>query len=195
MNDKKYSTSKHSKSNSKYIDGSSIEFEKADNDNFKVYEEYNEEDYTFETIEEIIVEENEANPEWERQNKIRKSNGNMSKLEKAFQFNYRSSLKNNKHNVRLVKPENYPHGFCGGEDASNKIEKYQNKCEERENLKEKWVKNRMNRYNSTEEIMTASLKREISKQFNKETYSRGRERSSSVSQKYRLSNFTQEVSK
>lgn len=69
MNVNKYSTSKNNKSGKKAkeermveggMNASSIEFAQADQDLFKTFEEYNEEDYTFETFEEVLIEEQDG---------------------------------------------------------------------------------------------------------------------------------------
>ena len=68
----KYSSSKKSITGSKLPEQISSEFDEADNINFATYDEYNEEDYTFETVEEVIVEENDS--EWTRFDKFRPTN-------------------------------------------------------------------------------------------------------------------------
>ena len=59
MNENKYSNSKDNRANNKYEENSSVEFEQADKDMFKTFEEYNE-DYTFEAFEEVLIEEQEG---------------------------------------------------------------------------------------------------------------------------------------
>jgi hypothetical protein len=59
MNEHKYSSTKKNKSPHMLKELTSRDFEEADRIQFKTYEEYNEEDFTFETVEEIIVEEQE----------------------------------------------------------------------------------------------------------------------------------------
>ncbi len=63
MNENKYSTSKPSRSGAKLEENSSDEFEQADKDQFKTYDEYNEEEYTFEAFEEVLVYE-EGQSKW-----------------------------------------------------------------------------------------------------------------------------------
>jgi hypothetical protein len=61
VNHHKYSSTKKNKSPAnKFTELTSRDFEEADQINFKTYEEYNEEDFTFETVTEIIVEEQEC---------------------------------------------------------------------------------------------------------------------------------------
>ena len=60
MDQNKYSSSKKQMSNKNFKEDFSADFEEADNMNFNTYDEYNEDDYTFETVEEIVVEEAES---------------------------------------------------------------------------------------------------------------------------------------
>lgn len=204
MNINKYSSSKHDRS-SGIEENSSSEFEQADRDQFRTFEEYNEEDYTVENFEEVLIEEQDAS-KW---SKVDRSNPNSvgligdlqdkkaAKLEKAFNFNFRTNDPKAKENkVRFEKPQNYPHGFHDGEDALHKFEKQKERVPLRNTSNDREVTKRMNRYNSQEDIMSASLKRQLSSKNFKSPLTRGRDRSNSTSQKrYKLSSFTQEVGK
>lgn len=71
MNINKYSSSKHDRS-SGIEENSSSEFEQADRDQFRTFEEYNEEDYTVENFEEVLIEEQDAS-KW---SKVDRTNSN-----------------------------------------------------------------------------------------------------------------------
>jgi hypothetical protein len=58
LNPNKYSSS-NKKASSRFSEFNSKDNDEADQIQFKTYEEYNEEDFTFETVEEVIVEEQE----------------------------------------------------------------------------------------------------------------------------------------
>jgi uncharacterized protein (DUF3084 family) len=59
LNEHKYSSTKKNKSPYRLRELTTRDFEEADQIQFKTYEEYNEEDFIFETVEEITIEEQE----------------------------------------------------------------------------------------------------------------------------------------
>ena len=121
----------------------------------------------------------------------------LSKIEQAMQFNYKSlQHPHGQSGVKIIKPENYPQGFKCGFEAVEKLERYEARARERSLSKDK-VRTKMNRYKSKEEIVTKSLKREISKQKFEKPQANKRERSSSgLSQrKFSFGEFNQEVGK
>lgn len=76
-----------------------------------------------------------------------------------------------------------------------KVEKYENQDRYRNASHEREVTQRMNRYNSQEAIMSASLKQKLGRNhLNMTSQDRKGERSSSNSQKrYKFTSFTKEV--
>ncbi|CAI2385141.1 unnamed protein product [Moneuplotes crassus] len=208
MNFNKYSTSKNNKSGQKIpearkcsgsMNASSIEFAQADQDLFKTFEEYNEGDYTYETFEEVLIEEQDGS-KWLRvdKDKLRaiQEKYKGTKLGRAFNHNFITCNPNiRKKEVRFEKPHNYPHGFTKGEDAMHKVEKYENQDRYKSASHEREVTQRMNRYNSQDNIMSVSLKSKLSpSNLHMTSQDRKVNRSNSNSQRrYNLSSFVKEA--
>jgi hypothetical protein len=121
----------------------------------------------------------------------------MSKLERAMQYKYKGQSYNQQA-VSVLKDANYPYNFKDASDAVHKIEKYDKKSRERSVSKERIGRQKLKRYKSNECLITASLKQQMNRNLlNKPQSREGRQRSnSSLSQnRFKMSEFTQEVGK
>lgn len=114
-----------------------------------------------------------------------------------MQYKYKGQSYNEQ-TVSVLKAANYPNNFKDASDAVHKIEKYDEKSRERSVSKERIGRQKLKRYRSNECLITPSLKQQMNKNMlNKPQSREGRLRSnSSLSQnRFRMSEFTQEVGK